>query len=148
VDETKSRPAHALSDGMFEDTLARFASDLMERLHGPFSFRFVLQPLMAVLYAARDGILDARQGRPAYFWTIFTSQRDRWDLLREGKNAVIRVLALGVVMDVIYQLMVFHWIHPIQLVVIVLALAFVPYLVLRGPINRIARARMTRKVRT
>jgi hypothetical protein len=131
-----------------DDLVTRFWSDLLARVHGPFSFRFVLQPVMAVLYAARDGILDARQGRPPHFWTIFTSRRDRWELLRESKNAVARVLALGVVMDVIYQLIVFHWIYPIQLVVIVLALAFVPYVLLRGPINRIARAWMTRKVRT
>jgi hypothetical protein len=131
-----------------DDAITRFVSDLIGRLHGPFSFRFVLQPLMAVLYATRHGIADARQGRPPYFWTIFTSRRDRWELLREGKNAVARVLALGVVMDVIYQLMVFHWIYPIQLVVIVLALAFVPYVLLRGPINRIARAWITRRVST
>ena len=131
-----------------EDIITRFLSDLVGRLHGPFSFRFVLQPVMAVLYAARDGVLDARQGRPPYFWTIFTGRRDRWDLLREGQKAVARVIALGVVMDVIYQLMEFHWVHPIQLLVIVLALAFVPYVILRGPVNRIARAWMTRKIRT
>jgi len=133
---------------MLDDTIARFTLDLVERLHGPFSFRFVLQPLMAVLYAARDGILDARQGRPPYFWTIFTSRRDRWELLREGEHAVLRVIALGLVMDVIYQLMVFRWIFPIQLAVIVVTLAFVPYLMLRGPMNRIAKHVMARRVRT
>jgi hypothetical protein len=40
---------------------------------------------------------------------------------------------------VLYQVIVFKTIHPLQLVVIVLGLAFVPYLLLRGPINRIAR---------
>jgi hypothetical protein len=43
------------------------------------------------------------------------------------------------VMDLIYQVIVFKTIHPLQLVVIVLGLAFVPYVILRGPINRIAR---------
>jgi hypothetical protein len=133
---------------MFDDTLARFSSDLIERLHGPFSFRFVLQPLMAVFYAARDGIVDARQGRPPYFWTIFTRPGERWELLREGGKAVARVIALGVLMDLVYQLLIFHRIHPLQLIVIVLALAFVPYVILRGPMNRIARTWMTRKVRT
>jgi len=133
---------------MFDEALVRFVMDLQGRLHGPFAFRFVLQPAMALLYAARHGILDARQGRPPYFWTIFTSRRDRWELLREGKDAVARVIALGVVMDFLYQLIEFHWIYPFQLVVIVLTLAFVPYLLLRGPINRIARLFIVGRVPT
>src|SRR5215470_7898532 len=45
-----------------DDLLTRFWSELVGRVHGPFSFRFLLQPLMAMLYATRDGIVDARQG--------------------------------------------------------------------------------------
>jgi hypothetical protein len=130
-----------------DDTLTRIWEDLVGRIHGPFSFRFVMQPLMSVLYAARDGIVDARQGRPPYFWTIFTRKSVRWEFLREGGKAVARVIALGVVMDVVYQLLVFHRLHPLELIVIVFTLAFVPYMILRGPINRIARAWMTRRVR-
>jgi len=131
-----------------DDLLTRFWSDLVARVHGPFSFRFVLQPVMAILYAARDGIVDARQGRPPYFWTIFTRPGERWERLREGQKAVARVIALGVLMDVVYQLLMFHRIYLLQLIVIVLALAFVPYVIFRGPLNRIARAWMARKLRT
>ena len=131
-----------------DDVLTRFWSDLIARVHGPFAFRFVLQPLIGLIYATRDGILDARQGRPPYFWSIFSKRDERWQLLREGEKAVARVIALGVVMDVMYQLLTFHRIHALQLVVIVLALAFVPYVLFRGPINRIAKAWMTRKVGT
>jgi hypothetical protein len=42
--------------------------------------------------------------------------------------------------------MVFRGVHPLQLVVIVLLLAFVPYLLLRGPVNRIARRFMRTRV--
>jgi len=131
-----------------DDVLTRFWSDLVGRVHGPLSFRFVLQPLMALVFATRDGIVDARQERDPYFWTIFTRPGERWDLLREGGRAVTRVIALGVLMDVVYQLLTFHRIYTAQLIVIVLALAFLPYVVFRGPINRIAKAWMTRKVRS
>jgi len=67
--------------------------------------------------------------------------------LLEGGKAVARVIALGVVMDLVYQLLVFRRLRPLELVVIVLALAFVPYLIFRGPMNRIARAWMTRRLR-
>src|SRR5262245_54723729 len=122
-----------------DDALARMWSDLIGRLHGPFSFRFVLQPIMAALYAARDGLADAREGRPPYFWTLFTHPREGYELLCEGWKHVSRVILLGVVMDVLYQVIEFGSIRLVQLIVVVLALAFIPYLVLRGPMNRIGR---------
>ena len=92
-----------------------------------------LQPLMGLIYAARDGIVDARQGRPPYFWSVLFTPASRGALLREGWKAEARVLGT---------------IYPFELIVIVLALAFVPYVLARGPINRIARAWITRRVCT
>ncbi len=100
-------------------------------------FRFVLQPMMAAFYAARDGMKDAEEGRPAYFWAIVTHPSEGFRLLGEGWRAVLRVIVLGAVMDAIYQVMVFRHFYPIELVIIVLSLAFVPYVLLRGPVNRI-----------
>ena len=121
-----------------DDALANFWSNLVGRLTGPMTFRLILQPVMATIYAVRDGIKDAREGRPPYFWSIFTHPGDAGPRLREGAHAVGRVILLGVVMDVIYQLIVFRWVYPIELVVVVFLLAFNPYLLLRGPVNRIA----------
>lgn len=117
----------------------RFWSDLVGRTSGPFAFRFFLQPAVAILFAIRDGMKDAQERRRAYFWSLLTGQHDRRALLREGWTAVARVIALGVVMDLIYQLIVFRRVYPLQLVVIVLLLALVPYLVMRGPVNRIVQ---------
>ncbi len=65
------------------DDLVRVWSGLIGRLTGPLTFRLVLQPSMAVFYAAR--------------------------------------------------------IYPLELVIVVLSLAFIPYLLLREPVNRLAR---------
>jgi hypothetical protein len=119
-------------------SIPEFTSDLIDRLHGPFSFRFVLQPTMAAIYAIRDGVHDAHEGKPAYFWDVLTHAGRRAQL-KTALRRVLRVIVLGVVMDVIYQVMVFKTIYLLQLVVIVLGLAFVPYVLLRGPVNRIAR---------
>jgi hypothetical protein len=129
-----------------DDMLARFASNLIDRLEGPFSFRFLLQPIMAMIYATRDGLADAREHRPPYFWSLFTRPGQRRQLLGEGWTAVTRVIVLGVVMDVLYQLIVFRWIYPGELAVVVLGLAFVPYVLLRGPIERIASWWTTRRI--
>jgi hypothetical protein len=124
----------------------RFWAELIGRTSGPFAFRFYLQPLVATLYAIRDGVKDARAGRPAYFWSLLTENGHRGERLHEGWAAVARVIGLGAVIDLIYQIMVFRSVHPVQLVVIVLLLAFVPYLLLRGPVNRIARRFMRTRV--
>jgi hypothetical protein len=127
-----------------DDLFVRFWEDLVGRVGGPFTFRFVLQPIMAAFYATRDGVHDARTGQPPYFWTLFTRAGERRHLLHEGWTAVGRVIALGVVMDVLYQVIAIRWIYPGELIVTVLLLAFLPYVLLRGVIDRIARAWMHR----
>jgi hypothetical protein len=123
-----------------EDMLARVSEHLGGRIGGPLTFRFVLQPLMAALLAVRAGLLDAKAGRPPYFWTILTNPAGRRELLREGWKAVFRIFVLAVVVDTVYQVMVFRWIYPLELLLVSFLLACVPYLLIRGPVNRIAVA--------
>jgi hypothetical protein len=125
-----------------DDLLSRFLGELAGRADGPFSFRFILQPIMAIFYAYRDGVKDAHAGRPPYFWTIFTNPTQGSGLLRDGLTSVGRVIVLGVVMDVLYQVFVLRGFRPVELVVVVLLLAFVPYLLFRGPFNRLTRRRV------
>src|SRR5262245_20619216 len=97
------------------DYLVRMLSHLLDRVGGPFSFRFILQPAVAAFFAVRDGMNDAREGRPRYLRTIVDVPEQRGPLLREGAKAVGRVLLLGVVMDVAYQLIELRWIYPMEL---------------------------------
>ena len=46
-----------------EDTLERIWEHLIGRFTGPLTFRLILQPTMATLFAVRDGLRDARTGR-------------------------------------------------------------------------------------
>jgi hypothetical protein len=121
------------------DLFMRFWTDLAGRLTGPMTFRLILQPTMSILMAIRDGLKDAREDRPPYFWAIFTNPDERRSLLREGWKAVARIVTLGAVLDLVYQFLVFRAIRPMELVVVVLLLCFVPYLLWRGPVNRMAR---------
>jgi hypothetical protein len=103
------------------------------------TFRIILQPAMATLLAVRAGLKDAREGRPAYFWTILSDPVQRADLLREGWKAIARVFFLAIIMDAIYQWIVQRWIYPGEIVIVAILLAVIPYLLIRGPVNRIAR---------
>jgi hypothetical protein len=119
------------------DMLLRALLNVTDRVGGPMTFRIILQPLMASLLAFRAGWKDAQTGRPPYFWTILTDPSQRTDLLREGWKSVARVFVLAIVMDVIYQLIVLRWIYPFELILVAILLAVVPYLLIRGPVNRL-----------
>ncbi len=47
-------------------------------------------------------------------------------------------LLLAIILDVIYQIIVLHWLYPVQTLIVAMTLAIVPYLVVRGLTNRIA----------
>jgi hypothetical protein len=59
--------------------------------------------------------------------------------LREGFKAVSRVFVFAIIMDLIYQVAVLRWFYPLQALIVAFVLAFLPYILLRGPVNRIAR---------
>lgn len=103
------------------------------------AFRFYLQPAMAMLFAIRDGVHDAHAGEPAYFWSLFTDREHVRERLRNGWRAVRRVFFLALAMDIVYELVVLKALRPLEGLVIAFTLAVVPYVVLRGPVNRIAR---------
>jgi hypothetical protein len=125
--------------GVSSEILQRVWQDLTGRPSGPMSFRFFLQPAMAAIAATHDGIRDAQLGRSPYFWTVLSHPAERADRLREGLTSTARIILLGIGMDVIYQLKVFGTFYPVESILIALGLAFVPYTLLRGPIDRIAR---------
>lgn len=102
-------------------------------------FRFVLQPAVATFLAFRAGLRDAREGRPPFFWSLLTQGASRPGLLRGGLKDVGGVLIIALSLDVIYQLMVLRGIYLLELLFTASILAIVPYVLLRGPINRIAK---------
>lgn len=122
-----------------DELLTRFWQDLLARPSGPFALRFILQPAMAILYAARDGWRDAAAGRPAYFWTIFTQPEQRRALLRSGWQSIGKVFVAALIIDLIYQIVALRQVRPLETLVIAVLLAALPYTLLRGPVNRLRR---------
>jgi hypothetical protein len=94
---------------------------------------------MALVMAAIDGLKDARTGSSPYFWTLLSDPAARGGRLYEGLVSTARILLLGVVMDVIYQIVEFKSFYPGEAAIIAVLLAFVPYMLLRGPFARVAR---------
>lgn len=127
--------------GVSAGALSRFWHDLVDRPDGPMRFRFILQPLMAALAALHDGRKDAGSGRSPYLLSMLREPGERAALLREGLNSTARIILLGLVMDIVYQAVVLKTFYPNEAVIIALLLAFVPYVLLRGPVRRAFRRR-------
>ena len=121
------------------ESFQRLWRNLADRPGEAMSFRFILQPVVSAIAAFRDGVKDAKTGRSPYFWTVLTNPAERGNRLREGLIATSQIILLGLVMDVTYQVIVLKTIYPVEAVIIAIVLAFVPYMVLRGPFARIVR---------
>ncbi len=111
----------------FHDITTRFWQDIASRPSGPFAFRFILQPVMALIFATRDGIKDARLDRVPYFWRILSQHGQRGETLMEGLRAVSRVILLSIVMETIYQIWQLKAFYPGELIFVTFLLAFLPY---------------------
>jgi len=129
----------AVMYGFSAEVRDRIWQNLLDRPGGPMTFRIVLQPIMAAIAAGLDGVKDAKTGRSPYLWTMLTNPAETGGRLREGVIATARVLLLGLGVDLIYQYIELKTFYPGEAAIVAILLAFVPYLLLRGPAARIAR---------
>jgi hypothetical protein len=124
---------------MLEEALARGWQNLVGRWGGPMSLRFLIQPAVAILFAIRAGLKDARQNEPPFFWAVLSDPGSRQERLRQIWNDVGKVFIIALVLDSIYQVIVHRGIFTLELLITATALALVPYLFARGLVTQIAR---------
>ena len=131
--------------GWSVDIHRRFWADIFERVDGPMSFRFYLQPTMALIAAVPDGIRDTRLGHKSFFWSAWWDKGASAGRLREGLASIARVMLLGISMDVIYQFKALDRFYPVEALMMALLLAVVPYFVFRWIVERAASWWFARK---
>jgi hypothetical protein len=123
--------------GVTIQALERIWRNLLDRPTARMSFRFVLQPSMAAITAVYDGFQDARRNRAPFFRTILWYPKKRVGRLREGLNAIARLVLLCVAIDTVYQILELRTFHPNEALIVALLLALTPYIVIRGLATRI-----------
>jgi hypothetical protein len=122
-----------------DEILRRVWENLIGRSTGPINLRLLIQPSVAIFFAVRSGLKDAREGRPAFLWGVLFKPGHRDELLNQGWKDVGMVFIIAMVLDAIYQLIVHRGVYVLEMLITATALAIVPYLLVRGPVNRIAR---------
>ena len=125
--------------------IARVVQNLADRVAGPLTFRLILQPAIALFFGIRDGLSDGREGRPAYFWALFSKPELRRELISSGWKSIGKVFIMAVIVDAVYQGIALHWFYPGEALIVAFILACVPYLLIRGPVSRMVRARVRKK---
>jgi len=121
------------------DIWLRIMENMADRISGPLHFRLLLQPVMAAIFAIIAGLKDAREGRAPYFWSLFTDPVNRAEMLKDGWKGVGKVFVLAIVLDVVFQIKVLQFVYVGEAIIVAIALAILPYLILRGLVTRIAR---------
>jgi hypothetical protein len=124
---------------------SQFLQELPRRFTGPGRFRFILQPVLAILLGVRGGVVDAKAGNPPYLFGVLFAASHRRELLRSGAAAISTLLAMGIILDVVFQLILFRAVHPGAALVIGPILICTPYALSRALTTRLARGFGKRK---
>ncbi len=102
-------------------------------------FRLLMQPGVAIFFAVRAGLRDARLGKPSILCDLLSDPMTRQERLRQVWKDVGTVFIVALVLDSIYQVIVQGGIFALELLITAAVLALVPYVVARGLCTMIAK---------
>ena len=129
-------------EALVEAVMSR-VEHLLGRAGGPLNFRLLIMPLVVAFLAVRAGMRDAREGQPPFFRTLVAKPLERRRLIRSALKDVGKIFIVAVVLDTTYQLLFLKAFYLGELLVVAVACAILPYLVLRSavsiPMRRIYR---------
>jgi hypothetical protein len=115
-----------------------FIEDVPKRLSGAGRFRFVLQPLVAIILGVRSGLADARAGRPGYLYGVFFDPEQRRVLMKTGFATIVNLLLMGILVDSACQWFILGISYPGAALVVGPVLIIAPYSVARALSNRLS----------
>jgi hypothetical protein len=111
---------------------------LLGRLSGPLNFRLFVMPTVVSVLALRAAWKDLRDGRPAFLGLLIKDPVERSRLFGSALKDIGRIAIVAVVLDIVYQIMVFRWVYPGQVLIVAFVCAVVPYVLFRGPVYLVA----------
>ena len=125
------------------DIFTRIWENLIERTEGPMNLRFILQPAMAIFFAIRAALRDAKNNTTPYLWKFATLKGNRKTVFKEGWKDFGKVFIIATILDIVYQLVVIFstktevMFYPLESIIVAFTLSVIPYIFFRGPVNRL-----------
>ena len=116
----------------------QFLEELPQRFTGPGRLRFILQPAIAILLGLRGGLADAKTGNPPFLFGLLFDAGRRRELLRSGVATIRNLLAFGIILDIVFQWVLYGAVHPGAAVLIGPILICAPYAIARALTTRVA----------
>lgn len=118
------------------------ANELSQRASGPLHLRLLLQPLVAVIFALKDGRNDANENATPFIAALLFRHGERRGRIVHAWSSVGTVFCLAFLLDCVFQYVSGGHVRLIQAFGIAIILCAIPYALTRGVANRIARRRL------
>ena len=96
--------------------------------------------MLAIVLGIRGGLADAKAGNPPYLFGLLFHAGRRREFLRSAVAAIRNLLAAGIVLDIVFQLILYHSVHPGAALVVGPILICIPYAMSRALTTRVAQA--------
>ena len=130
----------------------RYMENLIARTEGPMNLRFLIQPTVSLVFALRAAFKDAKNGAVPYLWRFVVAKEKRIHVVKDGWKDFGKIFIMGIVFDIVYQLILIFkvksaaYFYPLESITVALCLAVVPYMLFRGPVNRLVTWMKSRKI--
>ena len=107
-----------------DEMFTRVFQDLVARTTGPMWFRLILQPLVATFFGIRAGLANAKRSKGP-------DPGRRRALFQQALHDVGKMLAVGVGLDVVFQLIALRTVYPGEALLVGFLLVALPYQIIR-----------------
>jgi hypothetical protein len=99
----------------------------------------MITPAVALIFAIRAGLRDAREGHPPFLWEVLTKPAERQRLRRSWWKDIGKMVIVALITDAVYQLYVLRAFYVFQALILIVVLAMGPYALVRGITTRLTR---------
>lgn len=117
----------------------RLVDWIQEGIHGPGAFRFILQPLIAIALAIRDGRHDASGGFRPFFYRLAFGTGERRELLHSAWRTLLLPMVIAFAIDSVLQAVLMGSYRLRSSLGVAILLIAIPYSLARSATCRIAR---------
>lgn len=111
-----------------EEILCRIWDNLGDRLGGPMTFRFLVQPLVALFLGVRDGLRLGASGTSLFGLREHRESGGGHPLVRTVWHSIRLLVLIALILDLVYQYFVQNWIYPGEAVLVSITITVIPYL--------------------